>query len=95
MFGDGGSVWTRTTSLDLSIPSGTGSADTYGDYEPTDEHLLNAYSGVSFFVVMLGLWRPNWRASLALAVILLIGRFILLHRVRRDTRTSGNQRAGT
>ena len=92
MFGGGGRMWTRATSLGLSTPSPeTVPADSYGDYEPKYEHWLNAYSGVSLLLVLLGLGRLNWRVTLTVTVILLIGRFALLGRVRRDSGTSGVQ----
>lgn len=88
MFGGGGSVWTRQTSLCLSaLSSEAGSEDNYDDYEPQDGHLLNAYSGVAFFVVLVGMGRRNWQALLAMAVVLLIGRFVILGLARRDRRT--------
>jgi hypothetical protein len=90
MFGAGGEVVTRVTSLGLSTPrTDAVPADNYGNYEPTYEHWLNAYSGVSILIILLGFRGRNWQATLAAAVILLIGRFVLLDRVRRDSGTSG------
>jgi hypothetical protein len=93
MFGGGGRATTRPTSLGLSTaPAEIGFVDN-GDgdddepYEPKDEHLLNAYGAVSYFVVLPGAGRRDWQVSLMVGMILLIGRFIL-GRVRPEKRAS-------
>ena len=71
-------TWMRATSLGLSTPSLQTPGDSYVDYQPTDEHWVNAYHGMTFVIVLCGLRWHNWRALLAVTVILLIGRIICI-----------------